>query len=403
MHSYQLRIAPLAIGTFALGTDLLVVAGILPEIAKSFAVSVGTSGQLISVFAVAFVVASLLGSIFGDRISAKPLLVGTMGVFAVANLLCGLAPSFALLLAARVLAAVAAALATPRASAVGAQLAPPESRGQALAIVWGGFSVATVVGVPLGTAIAGMVDWRTTFYVVAAFSALATLSIALLLPSVPKDAPSTLAAWFGVVRRPRVLAVCAITMLMMAGQFVVFTYIAPVVGLLTGRGNTAVATALFVFGAAAIGGNVAGGVLTDRIGAGRTLTIGLSVFVVSLIAISCLAWLPVSTTSIAGATIALVVWGLSAWAFIPPQQQRLLAVAPDGPTTALGLNGIANYIGIALGGAIGGWALSQGWTAELGFIGSVPVLVALGASLLLAPAFRGLSTPSAQSAPSAAH
>ena len=197
---YRLRVLPLAAGTFAIGTGLLVIQGILPEMARDLGVSVGAAGQLVTAFAVAYAVSAPLLSAVAARFDQKRLLGGALIVFALSNVGAALAPSLAPLIVARVVAALSSALFTPNASAAGASLAPPDERGRALALVFGGLSVATVLGVPIGTLIGGAVGWRATFLFVGALGALAAAGLAALLPRVtrPPSAAERCSRWYAV-------------------------------------------------------------------------------------------------------------------------------------------------------------------------------------------------------------
>src|ERR1019366_7726074 len=186
------------------------------------------------------------------RIAPKHLLAGGLGLFAVGNVLAALAPTYGLMIAVRVLMALSAAAFVPTASAAGAALAPPENRGKALAVVWGGFTIATVTGVPIAARIAGLVSWRWAFAFIAVLASLAAIGIAALVPHIDRS-PTVTARDF----------------LLQSRQFLVYTYIAPVTRLITGGGNLKVTGALLLFGVAAMAGNALGGVGTDRIGSLR--------------------------------------------------------------------------------------------------------------------------------------
>lgn len=374
---YRSRVLPLAGGTFAVGTGLLVIQGILPEMARDLGVSVGVAGQLVTVFALTYAASAPLLSAFGARFDRKRLLVFALAAFALANLGAAVSTSIPLLVAARVVAALASALYTPNASVAGAGLAPPEARGRALALVFGGLSVSTVLGVPLGTLLGGFAGWRAAFLFVALLGAAAAVWVALRLPSPPRPPATSLSALVGVARRPRVAALAAVTTLTMTGTFVVFAYIAPLVGLFAGGGSGTVAAALLLFGVFSVLGNFLGGAATDRVGPKRTLVWGLSAFALSLSALWGLAGLQPSPVVLAAAAGALAAWGVSNWAFNPPQQERLLEAAPDAGGLALSLNASALYLGQALGSAIGGVALAAGQLGNLPLIGALLVVGAL--------------------------
>ena len=145
------RILMLAVGTFALGTDVQVIAGILPTIAHDIAVPVATAGLLVTVFALTYALGSPTLATLTGSVARRRLLIGSLGVFVGANVLAALAQNFGVLVLARILAAGGAALYTPTASAVAVALAPTEKRGRALALVLGGITLAAVLGVPIGT------------------------------------------------------------------------------------------------------------------------------------------------------------------------------------------------------------------------------------------------------------
>ncbi|MDW6061874.1 MFS transporter [Streptomyces sp. FXJ1.4098] len=180
----RLRLLLLALGTFAVGTDSMVMAGILGLISRDLDVSVPTAGQMVTVFALAYALLAPVLATLTARWPRRQLLLTALTVFTAANALSALAPTYPLLLATRVLAAAGAALYTPTANAVATSLVPPERRGRALATVLGGMTVATALGVPLGTWI-GRTDWRLTMWLVVALGAAALAGQALLLRELP--------------------------------------------------------------------------------------------------------------------------------------------------------------------------------------------------------------------------
>jgi DHA1 family inner membrane transport protein len=380
-RGYRLQLLPLAAGTFAIGTGLLVIQGVLPQLARDLGVSVGTAGQLVTVFALVYAVSAPLLSAVAARWDQRRVLIWALLVFALANFTAALATSFALLVAARVAAALSSALFTPNASAAGANLAPPEARGRALALVFGGLSVATVLGVPLGTLLGAAFGWQATFLFVALLGLLAAGGIALLMPPVPRPAATGGGQLLALLRRPPVVAAALVTTLVMSGQFVVFTYIAPLTGMVAGDGGL-VAAALFVFGLAAVAGNTLGGSAADRLGSRRTLVLVLSTLIAALATLWVLSRPAGSGAAILFATAALVVWGMAGWAFNPPQQQRFLQLVPEAGGMALSVNASALYMGMALGSVVGGYALGMGQLGNLALIGGLFVAGALGLLLL---------------------
>ena len=378
---YRRAIVPLALGTFAVGSEGLAVAGILPEISKGLNVGVPAAGQLVTVFAIAYAISAPVLAIYGSRIAPKTQLVGGLGLFAIGNLLAAITPTYTLMMVIRILMAVSAAAFVPTASAAGAALAPAESRGKALAVVWGGFTVATVIGVPLGTLLAGLASWRWTFAFIALLAAVAAVGIAALVPRVEKSKSLSWQDFAGVARNPAVIAVVVVGLLMQSGQFFVFTYIAPITQLLTGGGNFWVTGALLLFGVAAIAGNALGGSGTDRIGAHRMIVVTLLGFTAAYLGLGVLVEFPPTGMTIVIAALTTLVWGVASWAFVPPQQEQLVSAEPDRSAVALSLNLFAFQAGIAIGGGLGGAVFAGGNLRALPYVGAAFTAVALVAAL----------------------
>jgi len=157
----------LAIGAFAIGTEALMIAGLLPAIAADFHTTIATAGELITIFAIAYAVGSPILSALCGNLDRRRLLMIALSCFTAANLLAATTQSLWQLVAVRVLLALSAGLFMPTAYAVAASLVPPERRGRAIAAVTSGMTIATVLGVPLGAWIGGHADWRSTFLIVA--------------------------------------------------------------------------------------------------------------------------------------------------------------------------------------------------------------------------------------------
>ena len=363
----------LAAGTFVLGTDGFLLSGLLPQVARDLHVGIAEAGQLTTVFAVVYAVASPLIAAATGRLDRRTVLLGGMALFVVGMLLQATGASYGVVLSGRVLAAAGAAGFQANAYGLAGYLAPPERRGRALAAVAAGYSVATIVGVPLGVLLGQTVGWRGATWVVAA---LAVVSGALVvrLPAVHLPAP-TLRERLAIFRTPTIAVLLVTTAVVLTPQGVIMSYIAPLVGAQS-PSSPAVLTALLVFGLAVFAGNRLVGTLTDRLGAVRALVGGVSVATLALGALS-LAY-PV----LAPMLVALAALGLTNAFLVVPQQTRLIAASGPNMTVALGFNGSMLYVGTALGAAVGGATLSAlgtSWispvTAGIALVGLVLVLV----------------------------
>jgi MFS transporter, DHA1 family, inner membrane transport protein len=371
----------LALGTFAIGTGSFVFAGLLEGVARDLSVSVGAAGNLVTVFAVTYAISSPVLVTLAGRVAPRRILVAAMAVFAAANLAAVFAPTFGLLLACRMLAAGGAAVFTPTAVAVAAGLGPSEGRGRAISFITGGLTVAFVVGIPLGSIIGTFAGWRMTFVMVAALGAVAMVGVRFL-PDVEGPPAVGLRERVDALRQPAVLAALALTALGIMGGFVVFTYISPLLGQITGFGGAGVSGLLFFFGVAAMFGNTLGGYGADHSGYARLMAAILVFLTVSLLGFSLLVALAGTALALPGTLAVLAVWGVAGFALNPLQQYRVAALAPCTRNIALSLNASAIYLGQGIGAALGGLALGYGSLGTLGWTGALCAVAALTVLLL---------------------
>lgn len=364
----RLVLLVLALGNFAVGTGALVLAGVLPMIAHDVNVSAGTAGQLVAIYALAYAVAAPIISTLASGIPRRTLLALSMLVLAAGSVLGCIATSFPLLVVARVVAALGGATFTPASAAVAAAIAAPERRGAAIALVFGGFSVATVLGVPIGTYLGAHASWRVAFGLVAALAVLAGAGVLVALRDAPPATRVGADAWLALLRRGAVVRAAAAAALQMAAQFTVFTYVAPLLGH-AGFGPDSITFVLLGFGIASIAGTQLGGVLGDRLPPRLVVSAALAGLAIVLPLVS----LAASSELV---VVVLLAWGAVGFGFQAPQQKRIASLAPSAPILALALNASALYVGTSAGAALGG-ALSGEWgLGALGIAGGI--LAALG-------------------------
>lgn len=368
------RVVLLALGNFAVGTDAFVVAGVLPAIAKETGITVGLAGQLVTLFSITYgVSAPLLMALTGQR-SPTRVLMTALSTFCLANVASAIAPTFPLLLLTRILAGCLVAAYAPLAFAVAVQLASPERRGQALGLVAGGYTLATVLGSPLGTWVGEHFSWRMSFGLVAVLAGGAFLGIALTgLPKVVTLPPLSLSERLAPMITPRFLLALLPAWLWNLSIFMVYTYIAPLLEHnLPGEDISAL---LIIFGLGAVIGSWASGIGVDRLGS-TFMLFALLVLLTMVEAVMSLA-----TTTLPGAILILLVWGCSYSMLYTSQQHRLVSLANEHTNVILGLNSLTVYLGIASGAALGGEFLHVASVVQLGWIGvgcvvlAVPILL----------------------------
>jgi DHA1 family inner membrane transport protein len=363
-------------GNFVIGTGVMVVPGTLNEISTSLAVSVASAGQLITAAAAVMCIGAplLAAAVAGwDR---RQLLALTLLWYAAGHALSALMPSFGTLLPMRMLTVIAPAIFTPQAAACAGMLVPPEHRGRAVTFVFLGWSMASVLGLPIGALIGGHLGWRMAFLAIAAMSVVSAASIWLTLPQGIRPAALTAAAWSRVLRSPVLMGIVSVTALQGAGQFVLFSYFGPILKQSFGADATTLSLMWALFGACGLVGNMVVSRFIDRIGAGRMVLV-----TTLLIALSLLLW-PLAST-LAWLAVVLVPWGLGCFATNSAQQARLVGLAPALAPGSVALNSSGIYTGQAVGAALGGWLLANDAAAWMSWVGFAMLLVALTLSVTI--------------------
>jgi DHA1 family inner membrane transport protein len=291
-------------------------------------------------------------------------------------MLAALMPSFGALLPVRMLTVIAPAIFTPQAAACAGLLVPPEQRGRAVTFVFLGWSIASVLGLPIGALIGGHLGWRMAFMVIAALSVASAISIWLTLPSGIRPAVLSAAAWSRVLRSPVLMGIVSVTALQGTGQFVLSSYFGPILKQDFGADATSLSLMWALFGAFGLIGNMVVSRYIDRVGAGRMVLL-----TTALITLSLLLW-PLAST-LAWLAVVMVPWGLGCFATNSAQQARLVGLAPALAPGSVALNSSGIYTGQAVGAALGGWLLANDASAWMSWVGFGVLLVAMALSAVI--------------------
>jgi len=365
---------PMMFGNVVIGMGVMVVAGLLNDIHTSLDVSITTAGQLISVSAFVVCLGAPLIAASVGRWDRRLLLVGSMVWYAVFHALAALAPGFDSLLGWRVLAMLAAAAYTPQAAACIGMLVPPAQRGRAITFVFLGWSVASVLGSPLGAWIGGTFGWRWSMALLAALSVISAWWLAIRLPRGLVPPTLSAAAWRQTLSSPALMLTLSITVMSAAGQFVLFSYMAPYVVQRYGATPTQFSLLLLAYGACGFAGNAWVSRRIDHIGAERAMAMALSSIAAGMAL--------VSQTHVFGWMVAAILpWGLGVFASNSAQQARLVGMAPTLAPASVALNTSAMYLGQALGATLGGWLILHQGLSVLPGVGSLGLVLALLLSL----------------------
>ena len=370
-----LALLALTISAFAIGTTEFVIVGLVPTIAEQLSVSLPSAGLLVSIYALGVAIGAPVLTALTGSMPRKQLLLALMVLFTAGNLLAWQAPGYGTLVLARLLTGLAHGVFFSIGSTIATSLVPKEKAASAIAIMFGGLTVALVTGVPLGTFIGQHFGWRETFLAVSLLGVIALISSAILVPkNIPQRATATLREQLQVLTHPRLLMIYAITALGYGGVFTAFTFLAPMMQNLAGFSPSAVSWILLGYGVSVAIGNIWGGKLADKHGAVPALKIIFAALVVLLLVFQ-------FTASVHYAALATVlVMGIFAFGNVPGLQvyvvQKAELYTPSAVDVASGLNIAAFNVGIALGSIIGGQTVEHYGLAQTPWIGAVIVMVA---------------------------
>lgn len=365
----------LLFGNFVIGSGVMVVPGTLNEISASLDVSVATAGQLITAGGVLMCVGAPLCAALMAGWDRRRLLALSMAWFALLHFACALAPDYAWLLPLRALSVLAPAIFTPQAAACVGLLVPPEQRGRAITFIFLGWSLASVLGMPLAALVGGTLGWRAAFVLVAALGVISMAWVWRAMPDGVKPPALSLASWKHIFRSKALMTTVLVTVLYAAGQFVVFSYFAPYFKQKIDITPGQLSLYFMWFGLFGVIGNVLMTRYIDRIGADRSVMIGVALMALSLL------FFPLSTNLVLGALVA-IPWALGCFSSNSAQQARLVAMAPPLAAASVALNSSALYAGQAIGAAGGGWMIAHGGMDHLHWAGFSGLVAAMAVSAL---------------------
>jgi predicted MFS family arabinose efflux permease len=370
----------LALGAFAVGTEGFMIAGLLPVLARDLNAGLPAVGHLVSAFSLAYALGAPVMAVLTAALERRRVLAFAMGAFALANVLAAAAPSYAPLLAARLLLAVSAATFMPAATGYAAALGGPDRRGRNMSMVTNGLTFAIIAGAPLGLLVGESLSWRATFLGVAGLSSLSLFGILGWMPRQLAGVRISMGERLAVAKRYDVLGVLLVTVLTVAGTFTVYTYLAVFLAGVAGQSPPGLALTLLGFGLASAVGARLGGSAADHLGARVTVILGGGLVLLAYIALSLGAALGPSRAMLV-LVPAILLWGSSSWGLITAQQVRLVSLAPELAPISLSLNSSAIYLGSATGAGAGALVIADGAVARLGWVATVFSVAALLAVL----------------------
>lgn len=362
-------IAAAFFGNFVVGCGVLVVPGMLDLLARDLSISVPKAGTLLSLAALTMCLGAPLLAAVTSKVDRRLLLVVSLLLLAIGHLACALAPDFTALLWLRPVAVLGAAVFTPQVAATLSLMVPPEQRSTAVTSAFVGWSLASVLGMPLGNLLADTLSWRASFAAVALLGLASALIVWRAIPAGLRVAPLSLRSWSAVLGTARLRWILMATMAWCAGHFAVTGYITAALREGVHASPAEQAALMGLMGICGLAGNIALSRGIARIGADRGARVALGfVFWGLLLWIGALSGLQ----TIGAVAVAIFVWGLGNFAFNSSQQARLAQSAPALASASIALNSSSLYAGQAMGAALGGFlVVALGYDA----LGPVALLI----------------------------
>lgn len=344
----------LAVSCFCIGTSEFAVIGLLPQMAADLSVSIPAAGQLVTAYALGVVIGAPLLSATTTRFRRRDVLVALLVLFLVGSVLCAVAPTYELLLVGRVIAALTQGGFHGAGVVVASDMVAPEKRGQAISLMFTGFTVSNLVGVPASTAVGQALGWRAAFWTIAVAGLLSLVILVAMVPRQDARPSPGLRRELAVFRRPSVWLGLAATALGFSAAFTSFTYLAPLLIDVGGFAPAVIPILLAVFGIGLVAGNIVGGRLSDR-----ALWPSVVGTLLALAVISALLMLTIHNP--VTAVISVFLLGAAALSTVTPLQAQIVAAAADAPVLASAANISAFNLGNALGAYLGGAVIAAGF------------------------------------------
>jgi len=365
------KLGILAAGLFLVGTNAFVIAGLLPDIAAGLNVHTTDVSLSITYYSLVVAVAAPAISILLPRVPRTTLIVAGLVVFIVGGFIAVVADSLLQFTIGRIIAGFGGAAIVPTATAAAAALAPAARRGRALAFVGIGFTLATAVGAPLGTALGSVGGWRLPLGILVGLAAVVAIVVALFVRGVPLAPPTSVADRFSILRDRRIVAPLVTTLLMIAGFNIYYIFTSTIAATATGGQGGLLAALLLSVGIAGVVGNVVAGPMTDRFGSRRTVGIALGSMALVLLAV------PFAEASFIALVILFFVLGVVGFGASVPIQHRLVTIDPARSALAMSWYTTAMYLGIAIAPILGGAASHIGGAHLIPIVAAVVVALAV--------------------------
>ncbi|HDR2491715.1 TPA: sugar transporter [Enterobacter bugandensis] len=371
-----LRVVTLAIAAFIFNTTEFVPVGLLSDIAESFQMETAQVGIMLTIYAWVVALMSLPFMLLTSQMERRRLLIGLFALFIASHVLSFMAWNFTVLVISRIGIAFAHAVFWSITASLAIRLAPAGKRAQALSLIATGTALAMVLGLPIGRIVGQYFGWRTTFFAIGMGALVTLVCLIKLLPALPSEHSGSLKSLPLLMRRPALLSIYLLTVIVVTAHYTAYSYIEPFVQVVAGFSANFATLLLLILGGAGIIGSVLFGKLGNQ---------HASLLVSSTIGLllACLVLLLPASGSESQLAILSLFWGVAIMIIGLGMQVKVLALAPDATDVAMSLfSGIFN-LGIGAGALVGNQISLHVSMSAIGYLGAIPALVALVWSVLI--------------------
>lgn len=372
-----LPILLLSAAGFTVLTTEFVIVGLLPAMARDLRVSVSQAGLLVTLFAFTVAIVGPALTALLSRFDRKRLFVGTLLLFGISNVLAAGAPNIGVMAFARFIPALVLPVFWALASETAVDITGPERAGRAISMVSFGIVAATIFGIPVGTLISDAFGWRAAFASLAVLAFVKAVALGVFLPRIAlKKEPSSFTQQLGILRSPKVVGHVLLSLLVFAGMFTAYTYLADILERLAGFDGATVGWILMGFGGVGMIGNWIGGRIVDRSPLGATILFAVPMAIGMIVMVSIIH----SPVMLA---VVLAFWGIAQAALFTVSHVRVMKVASQTPALGASLNISGANAGIGIGALIGGRVIDINGLANVGGAAAGVMLLAIAVAFIL--------------------